>query len=361
MCIRDRGDVNVADTRIENGVIYHLTDGPVSGSISGVVDWDRRRQLMDHHTAVHIVGGSARSLLGPHVWQAGSNKGERYARIDLTHYQRLSREDLDNIEDHANDIISANPTVDKLVLDRADADARFGFELYQGGPPKHSEIRIIRIGEHDVQACGGTHHDKAGEVGEIRIIRSSQVQDGVERLQIVAGETAREHARAQERLLAESSEVLGVSPEDLPGAVSRFFDEWKSQQKKIESLEAEIVRLRTSGGGDAAVEKGGIRYAVMEVDGDIKAMMSMLSQLTRDPNKPTLAVLGTRGAGGKLIVASTEGTIASEKHDATEILRAIAGHIEGGGGGSPTMAQGGGSNPDGIPAALDAARDLLGL
>ncbi len=355
------GDVNVADTRIENGVIYHLTDGPVSGSISGVVDWDRRRQLMDHHTAVHIVGGSARSLLGPHVWQAGSNKGERYARIDLSHYQRLSREDLDNIEDHANDIISANPTVDKLVLDRADADARFGFELYQGGPPKHSEIRIIRIGEHDVQACGGTHHDKAGEVGEIRIIRSSQVQDGVERLQIVAGETAREHARAQERLLAESSEVLGVSPEDLPGAVSRFFDEWKSQQKKIESLEAEIVRLRTSGGGDAAVEKGGIRYAVMEVDGDIKAMMSMLSQLTRDPNKPTLAVLGTRGAGGKLIVASTEGTIASEKHDATEILRAIAGHIEGGGGGSPTMAQGGGSNPDGIPAALDAARDLLGL
>ena len=355
------GDVNVADTRIENGVIYHLTDGPVSGSISGVVDWDRRRQLMDHHTAVHIVGGSARSLLGPHVWQAGSNKGERYARIDLTHYQRLSREDLDNIEDHANDIISANPTVDKLVLDRADADARFGFELYQGGPPKHNEIRIIRIGEHDVQACGGTHHDKAGEVGEIRIIRSSQVQDGVERLQIVAGETAREHARAQERLLAESSEVLGVSPEDLPGAVSRFFDEWKSQQKKIESLEAEIVRLRTSGGGDAAVEKGGIRYAVMEVDGDIKAMMSMLSQLTRDPNKPTLAILGTRGAGGKLIVASTEGTIASEKHDATEILRAIAGHIEGGGGGSPTMAQGGGSNPDGIPAALDAARDLLGL
>ena len=355
------GGVNVADTRIENGVVFHLTDGPVSGTTTGVVDWERRRQLMDHHTAVHIVGGSARALLGPHVWQAGSNKGERYARIDLTHYQRLSRDNLDEIEDHANEIISANPTVDKLVLERAEADTRFGFELYQGGPPKHSEIRIIRIGEHDVQACGGTHHDKAGEVGELRIIRSSQVQDGVERLQIVAGETAREHARAQERLLTESSEVLGVSPEDLPGAVSRFFDEWKSQQKKIESLEAEIVRLRTSGGGDGAVEKEGIRYAVMEVGGDIKALMTMLGQLTRDPQKPTLAVLGTRDGGGKIIVASTEGTSAAEKHDATQILRAIAGHIDGGGGGSQTMAQGGGSNPDGIPAALDAARELLGL
>ena len=356
------GEAKVVDTRIENGVIYHLTNCSVEeGGISGQIDWERRRQLMDHHTAVHIVGGSARAILGPHIWQAGSNKGGRYARIDLTHYSRLSRDDLDKIEDHANDIIAKNPVVEKLVLDRAEADLQFGFELYQGGPPKHSQIRIIKIGEHDVQACGGTHHDNAGEVAELRIIRSSQVQDGVERLQIVAGETAREHARIQERLLNESSEVLGVSPEDLPSAVSRFFDEWKSQQKKIESLESEIVRLRTSGGGDGAVEKDGIRYAVMEVGGDMKAVMSMLSQLTRDPQKPTLAVLGTRDGGGKLIVASTEGTIAAEKHDANDILRAIAGHINGGGGGRPTMAQGGGSNPDGIPEALEAARNLLGL
>ena len=356
------GKAKVVDTRIENGVIYHLTNCSVEeGGISGQIDWERRRQLMDHHTAVHIVGGSARAILGPHIWQAGSNKGGRYARIDLTHYSRLSRDDLDKIEDHANDIIAKNPVVEKLVLDRAEADLQFGFELYQGGPPKHSQIRIIKIGEHDVQACGGTHHDNTGEVAELRIIRSSQVQDGVERLQIVAGETAREHARIQERLLNESSEVLGVSPEDLPSAVSRFFDEWKSQQKKIESLESEIVRLRTSGGGDGAVEKDGIRYAVMEVGGDMKAVMSMLSQLTRDPQKPTLAVLGTRDGGGKLIVASTEGTIAAEKHDANDILRAIAGHINGGGGGRPTMAQGGGSNPDGIPEALEAARNLLGL
>ncbi len=356
------GKAKVLDTRIENGVIYHLTNCSVEeGEISGQIDWERRRQLMDHHTAVHIVGGSARAILGPHIWQAGSNKGGRYARIDLTHYSRLSRDDLDKIEDHANDIIAKNPVVEKLVLDRAEADLQFGFELYQGGPPKYSQIRIIKIGEHDVQACGGTHHDNTGEVAELRIIRSSQVQDGVERLQIVAGETAREHARIQERLLNESSEVLGVSPEDLPSAVSRFFDEWKSQQKKIESLESEIVRLRTSGGGDGAVEKDGIRYAVMEVGGDMKAVMSMLSQLTRDPQKPTLAVLGTRDGGGKLIVASTEGTIAAEKHDANDILRAIAGHINGGGGGRPTMAQGGGSNPDGIPEALEAARNLLGL
>ena len=356
------GGVQVVDTRVEKGVIVHLTDGPVSdGRTSGEISWIRRRQLMDHHTAVHIVGGSARELLGPHIWQAGSNKGERYARIDITHHSRLTRDDLDRIEDHANAIVSSNPTVEKIVLSRGEADDLFGFELYQGGPPKYSEIRVIKIGDHDVQACGGTHHDKAGEIGELRIIRSSQVQDGVERLQIVAGETSREHSRKQERLLNESSEILGVSPEDLPSSVRRFFDEWKSQQKKIESLEAEIVRLRTSGGGDVAIEKDGVRYAIMEIEGDMRALMSMLGQLTRDREKPTLAILGTRDDGGKLIVASTEGTVAAEMHNAVEILNSISVHIKGGGGGVPTLAQGGGSNPDGIPAALDSARELLGL
>jgi len=354
--------VAVFDTRAEGGVIVHLTDSPLPlGPTSGVVDWGRRKQLMDHHTAVHIVGGSAREVLGPHIWQAGSNKGARYARLDITHHSRLTRDQLDSIEDRANEIVESNPGIDKLVMDRAEADATFGFEIYQGGPPRHSQIRIIRIGDYDTQACGGTHHDEAGEVGELRIIRASQVQDGVERLQIVAGETAREHARRQERLLSESSEILGVQPEDLPRSVSRFFDEWKSQQKRIESLEAEIVRLRAGGGGDAAVERDGVRYVVMEAEGDSKQMMTMLGELTRDTSTPTLAILGSREGGGTLIVASTEDSLAAERHNAVEILNAIAGHIGGGGGGRPTMAQGGGSNPDGIPAALDEARSLLGI
>ena len=121
------------------------------------------------------------------------------------------------------------------------------------------------------------------------------------------------------------------------------------------------MRLRTGGGGDAAVEMDGVRYVVMEAGGDSKQMMAMLGELTRDASAPTLAVLGSREGGGTLVVASTEGSIAADRHDAVEILNAIAGHIGGGGGGRPTMAQGGGSNPDGIPAALNAARELHGL
>ena len=352
--------ISVLDTKIEEGVIIHFTDGFLNnGRINAEVDNVRRRQLMDHHTAIHIVGGAARDILGPHIRQAGSNKGQRYARIDLTHYSRMSRDLLDKIEDRANDIVQLNPTVEKIILDRSEADSRFGFDIYQGGPPKHQEIRIIKIGDFDVQACGGTHHDEAGSIGELRIVRSSQVQDGVERLQIVAGDTARDHARQQERILSEASEILGVQSDDLPKAVMKFFQEWKSQQKKISNLEAEIVRLRTSGGGDEAIHKDGIRYVIMESSGDSKQLMKMLSELTRDESKPTLAIIGSKDGGGKIIVATTENTKASEKYNSVEILNAISSHINGGGGGRPTFAQGGGSNPEGIPAALEAAKKML--
>ena len=357
----DGNTVSVLDTRIEDGEILHLSDSPVDTGkpASGTVDWDRRKQLMDHHTAIHIVGGAAREELGTHIWQAGSSKGARYSRLDITHHSRLSREELDRIEDRANEIIQSETEIEKIVLERADADSKFGFQIYQGGPPKHDIIRIIKIGQFDIQACGGTHHDNTAPVGELRIVRSSQVQDGVERLQVVAGDTAREHARRQERLLSEASETLGVQPDDLPRTVQRFFEEWKNQQKRIDSLESEIVRLRAGGGGDAAVQKDGIRYVVMESGGDSKQMMGMLGELTRDQSDPTIAVLGSREGGGFLVVACTEGTIASERFDAVQILRSISSHISGGGGGRPSMAQGGGTNPGGIPAALDEARKLF--
>ena len=360
--LQDGNEYEVLDTKSQDGVIFHFTENPLApGKVKGILDWDRRKQLMDHHTAVHIVGGAARNILGPHIWQAGSNKGARYARLDITHHSRLTRQEIEAIEDMANNIVESNPKIRKEVLQRSEADRKYGFEIYQGGPPKNNRIRVISIGDFDTQACGGTHHDQASNIGELRILKASQVQDGVERLQIVAGETSRDHSRRQERILSEASEVLGVHSDDLPKAVSRFFEEWKSQQKRIESLEAEIVRLRTTGSGDDSVTVDGVRYVIMEVDGEMKQMMTMLSQLTRDTETPTLAILGSRIGGGKLIVACSEDSIASERHNAVEILNAISGHIGGSGGGRPTMAQGGGTNGDGIPNALKAANTLLGL
>lgn len=353
---------SVLDTRKVGSLVIHLTDGgfEVGDMVHGEIDWDRRRQLMDHHTAVHIVGGAARRLLGPHIYQAGANKSVESARLDITHHRRLNRADLDEIEALANEVIQQVQRTEKITLDRKDADRKYGFDLYQGGAPKGNEIRILRIADHDIQACGGTHHDEPGRIGQIRIIRSNAVQDGVERLHIVAGAAAMTHARGQEDLLRRAADSFQVPTEDVPAAAQRFFGEWKEQRKRIETLEAEIVRLRTSGGGEDSSEIDGVRIVIMEVDGDLKQMTKMLRELTLDASNPTLVVLGSRDGGGKLMVATTENSPASERYNAVDILRGISGHIGGGGGGRPTFAQGGGSNPDGLPDALAAAREIIG-
>jgi len=353
----------ILDSRKVEDLVIHLSTGPfeVGDMVHGELDWERRRQLMDHHTAVHIVGGAARRLLGPHIYQAGANKSVDSARLDITHHKRLSRQDLDEIESLANEVIQNVSRTEKMTLDRKDADRKYGFDLYQGGAPKGSDIRILRIADHDIQACGGTHHDEPGRIGQIRVVRSNAVQDGVERLHIVAGDAAMRYARNQEDILREAAEVFQVPVDELPSKASRIFSEWKEQRKKIESLEAEIVRLRTSGGGDDIAEVDGVRIVIMEVDGDLKTMTKMLKELTLDSSKPTLAVLGSREGGGKLMVATTEDSIASEKFNAVDILKGISSHIRGGGGGRPTFAQGGGSNPDGLPDALDSAKKLIGV
>ena len=359
----DSNQCNVIDTRKVDEHVLHLVDGTFETGdlVHGSIDWKRRKQLMDHHTAVHIVGGAARQVLGPHIYQAGANKSTEMARLDITHFNRLTRGDLDAIEALANDVLVQVQRTEKTELNRKDADKKYGFDLYQGGAPKGSSIRILRIADHDIQACGGTHHDEPGQIGSIRIVRSSAVQDGVERLHIVAGQAALKYASDQDQILRQISEMYGVPNAELPRTSERFYNEWKDQRKRIESLEAEIVRLRTSGGGSDSQELNGVRIVIMEAHGNLKKMTKMLKELTLDANQPTLAVLGSKEGGGKLMIAVTENTIAAERYDAVALLREIAPHIRGGGGGRPTLAQGGGSHAEGLDDALAAARTSVGL
>jgi alanyl-tRNA synthetase len=360
--IHPKGNSNVLDCQKQASHVIHFIDSEIKVGtvVHGIVDYERRKQLMDHHTGVHIIGGAARKILGPHVFQAGSNVSEDYGRLDITHYERLTRDDLDAIESLANQILQEVENTNKYELDRKEADQKYGFDLYQGGAPKTKEVRILEIGTHDIQACGGTHHDNPGKIGQIRVVRSTLVQDGVERLQIVAGKAALNYSRKQDDLIRQSAATFGVSESDLPKTSSRFFEEWKSQRKKIEQLEAEMIRLRTTGGeGSDSIEVDGVRIVIMEVDSDLKQMTKMVGELTLDSEKPTLAIIGSRNKGGKLLVAVTENSVASKKYDASKILEVIAKHIDGGGGGRPTFAQGGGANSEGIPNALSAAKTLV--
>jgi len=184
------GKSKVLDVFKQGKAIIHVlesVDFHEGQLIHGRIDLDRRIQLTQHHTATHVLNGAARKVLGNHIWQAGAAKTLEKARLDITHYENLSKEQLAEVEDYANKIVRENLPVSKSFMRRNVAEAKYGFRIYQGGAVPGKELRIVDIVGFDVEACGGTHLDITGDVGKIKILKSSKLQDGVVRIEFTAG------------------------------------------------------------------------------------------------------------------------------------------------------------------------------
>ena len=186
-----RGDEYIVNVYKQGKYVVHVTAAPTSlvagEKVSGEIELLRRIQLAQHHTAAHIINGAAREVLGEHIWQAGAAKTVEKGRLDITHYETLTPDEIKRIEAVANRIISENKPVVKLEMAKNAAEARYGFRLYQGGAVPGSVIRVITIDGFDTEACGGTHLHTTGETKQITILRSTKVQDGVIRIEYVAG------------------------------------------------------------------------------------------------------------------------------------------------------------------------------
>ncbi|ELY55625.1 alanine--tRNA ligase [Natronolimnohabitans innermongolicus] len=350
----DDATVEVEDVQIEGGVILHRTDeNPGKGEfVNGQLDATRRRQLMRHHTATHIVIHAARQVLGEHIRQAGAQKGVDSSRIDVRHYDRISREDVKRIESLANEIVMDNTAVTQEWPDRHDAEAEHGFGLYQGGIPPGEQIRLIHVDE-DVQACGGTHVSRTGEIGTIKVLNTERVQDGVERLTFAAGDAALEATQRKEDALYEAAEILDVSPEDVPETAERFFEEWKARGKEIEDLTEQLAAARAGGGGDAEEVEVGERTAVVDrIDADVDELRATANAIS-DEGK--IAVLGSGQNSAQFVVSVPDGA----GINAGEVVGELASRVGGGGGGPPDFAQGGGPNVEDLDETLEDAPDVL--
>jgi len=222
-------------------VIVHYVEKPnfkTGQFVVGKLDWPRRLQLMRHHDATHIINGVSRRVLGDHIWQAGSEKTPEKARLDITHYSNLTKEELQKIEKLANDVVLAGGPIKKLTMKKSDAEKKYGFRLYQGGAVPGADIRVI-LSDIDVEACGGTHLNNTMEIGPIKILGSKKIQDGVVRLEFVAGARALDEMQKESKLLTDSATVFSIPEEQLPKTCERFFNEWKAQRKELEKFKAQ--------------------------------------------------------------------------------------------------------------------------
>ncbi|MBI2141623.1 alanine--tRNA ligase [Candidatus Woesearchaeota archaeon] len=239
------GGCEVADVFKQGNVVVHVLRDNNRGLKAGQkvdcqINWERRQQLAQHHTTTHILNGICRKLLGNHVWQAGAAKFVDKARIDITHYEQLSEQQLHQIEEEANKIIAADVPVHKSFVPRTEAEQKYGFSIYQGGVVPGKLLRIVDVEGLDVEACGGTHLNHTAEVGRVKIFRSSKIQDGIVRLEYVAGKAESSAAAAKENIVAEAAKLLNCEPSQVPGRVEELFGKWKAAVKKGKQVDPQL-------------------------------------------------------------------------------------------------------------------------
>jgi alanyl-tRNA synthetase len=347
----------VTDVQKSGDVVLHKLAEPgclaKGDRVKGKVDMRRRLAHARHHTATHLVHDSAKRVLGKHIWQAGAQKSEDRARLDISHFKRITDAELKAIELEANRRVMELVPVDTQFLPRTEAEKLFGFELYQGGVPPGKLIRVVRVGS-DIEACAGTHVTNTGMIGMIKILRAERVQDGVERVEFAAGEAAVRASQARDDLLAGAAGILRVPNEQLPRTAERFFEEWKEQQKEIERLKEDSAAARLKTLVSEAETIDGLRVIVQKMgNADIDELLKAAALLAEED---CVALLGSKT--GKLVAAVGQSGL-SKGVKAGSIIKAAAKVLGGGGGGRPQLAQGGGPDTERLDEALAAGREAI--
>ena len=364
----DKGHLKLGEQRSEvvdvqkvGKVILHTVKGqvPEKGDVvKGIINWERRSSLMKHHTATHLIMGAARRVLGEHVWQSGSQKGVDKARLDVSHFRRLTPDEIREIERLANNAVITNIPVETRWTPRGEAERLYGFRLYQGGVVPGKEIRVVKVGDWDVEACGGTHLKNTGEIGFIKIVHTERVQDGVERIVFSAGLSALEAVQERERLLWKVSEVLNAPLEKLEKTAGRLVREWKEVRREREYLIEEVADLTAKEYVATAKEIEGLKVITRKVkEVDVDRLIKTASELVkREPNM--VVVLCGADKTAKLVVMAGRQAV-NRGVDSAEIAREAASVLGGGGSGRSDFAQGGGTFVEKSSEALGKAEQVV--
>ena len=356
------GDCDIIDITKHGNIVVHKIKGdmPKDGeTVSCVVDAKRRDGITKNHTSTHIINTSARSVLGSWVWQHSAFKEEDHARLDITHHSALTDEDVKKIEQAANSIVEKSIPVKIENFDRGTAEQKYGFRIYQGGVVPVKSVRIVSIGDLDIEACGGTHVANTSDVEEIKITRTKRIQDGVVRIEFVSGESAKEFVRKKQQDSAskEKEEKLReqekekrierrqLAKERIP-IIAKSLSECKEGISTIEDI---IIELTESG-------KANFCYSISN-DYDDVFHIGLGEALCKADAR--LVYCGLFEDGEKIRVIVHAGDEISKEKSAGEIVRNISQILGGAGGGSSKFAQGGGTDKSKKEDAIKNAKAMI--
>jgi len=334
------GEVKTGELRVGDIVAAH-------------VDPDARARAAWNHSATHLMHAALRKVLGGHVQQKGSLVDPDRTRFDFSHPQPMTRDEIRTVEALVNRAIRANYPVEAQVMKYDDAMKSGAMALF--GEKYGDEVRVLRMGDFSTELCGGTHVRRTGDIGFFKIISESGVAAGVRRVEAVTGEGALAYTHEIESRLNEAADALKSPPGEVGSKIQQMLESSKSLEKELARVKA---KLATSRGGDLlseAVEVNGARVLAATIEGaDAKTLRDTLDQL-KTKLKSAAIVLGSTDGGKVTLIAGVTADLTS-KIKAGDLVNHVATQVGGKGGGRADMAQAGGTNPAGLPAALASVK-----
>lgn len=356
----------VTDTQApEKGLICHSVTVErgafrVQDIIQAQVDELRRKRIARNHTATHLLHAALREVLGEHVNQAGSYVGPDRLRFDFTHFQALTKEEMLQVEARVNDVIGQ--AIPLTVCETSLEEARKSGAMALFGEKYGEKVRVVSAGEFSKELCGGCHCNNTSDVNYMKLISQSSVGANVRRVEALTSFDAFNYAAQHIAALDDAAAMLKCQPLALTEKLNQLLAEVKEAQTTLKTLKAQAQAK----GADSLLDNQEISAAGYPVifgtcsDADAGALRTSWDMLRQKMKTPGAVLLAGTNNGKVTLLAAASDEAVDAGFDAGALIRAIAVHVQGGGGGKKNMAQAGGSNVNGIDAAFDAAREVLG-
>jgi alanyl-tRNA synthetase len=372
--VGDRGLLRTASARFRvedtqkqaGGLVGHIgrvAEGVlrVGDRVQAGVDFATRHATMLNHSATHLLHAALRRVLGGHVTQKGSLVDPERLRFDFSHFEPVSRDQLQEIERLVNQQIRANHLVQTEVKALDEAKAAGAMALF--GEKYDERVRVVGMGDFSTELCGGTHVRAAGDIGLFKIVSESGIAAGVRRIEAITGERAVRWVEQEEGRLLKVAGLLKAGREDLDDKVVQLVERNRRLEKELEQLKA---RLASAAGGDLAgqaVEIGGVKVLAASLEGaDPKTLRDTMDQLKNKLGSAVILLAAVTDGKVSLVAGVTKDQTSRVK--AGDLVRSVADIVGGKGGGRPDMAQAGGTRPEALPQALAAVepwvRERLG-
>lgn len=332
--------------------LVHVLHGAVSvgDSLSAKVDDGVRQATALNHSATHLLHAALRKVLGEHVTQKGSLVDSERLRFDFSHFEAIKPEQLKAIEAMVNDQIRANSIVATELCDMETAKAKGAMALF--GEKYGDSVRVLTMGDgFSVELCGGTHVNRTGDIGLLRIASESGVAAGIRRIEAVTGATALAVFDQVDALVDSATRALKTNRDGFSDKLEQLIAQNRKLEKDLAALK---TKLATSGGGDLlsrVQDIDGVKVLVLNLDGaDSKSLRDSVDQFKNKLGTAVVLLAAVEEGKAALVAGVTQNLTARIK--AGDLMRYVAEQLDGKGGGRPDMAQGGGSNLAALESAL---------